>query len=95
MVDRLAEDHRNARILAEGVSRLPGVTVDLATVQTNIVIFSLPTAAKAEAFMTAAAGAGVLLSDFGAGRLRMVTHYGITEDDCREAVGALARCAAA
>jgi threonine aldolase len=95
MVDRLAEDHRNARILAEGVSRLPGVTIDLATVETNIVIFSVATAAKAEAFMAAAAGAGVLLSDFGAGRLRMVTHYGITEDDCREAVRALARCAAA
>src|SRR5947208_10948334 len=39
MVDRLAEDHANARALAEGVSKLPGLSVDLASVQTNIVIF--------------------------------------------------------
>ena len=39
MVDRLAEDHANARALAEGVAKLPGLAVDLASVQTNIVIF--------------------------------------------------------
>jgi threonine aldolase len=87
MVDRLAEDHRNARILAEGVSRLPGVALDLATVQTNIVVFRLAGAEAAEKLQAAAADAGVLLSDFGGGRLRMVTHYGITDDDCRRAVG--------
>ena len=92
MVDRLAEDHRNARTLAEGVSRLPGVTIDVAKVQTNIVIFSLAAASEAERFQAAAAEAGVLLSDFGAGRLRMVTHYGISEDDCRDAVRLLAGC---
>ena len=92
MVDRLAEDHRHARILAEGLSRLPGITIDLAAVQTNIVIFRLPSAAEAERFQAAAADAGVLLSDFGAGRLRMVTHYGIVEDDCRKAVAILAAC---
>jgi threonine aldolase len=92
MVDRLAEDHRNARILAEGVSALPGMTIDLAEVQTNIVIFRLASATEAETFQAAAADAGVLLSDFGAGRLRMVTHYGISEDDCRRAVGLLAGC---
>src|SRR5712692_7241148 len=39
MVNRLAEDHANARTLAEGVARLPGMRIDLASVQTNIVIF--------------------------------------------------------
>ena len=39
MVDRLAEDHANARALAEGLAKLPGLSVDLASVQTNIVIF--------------------------------------------------------
>ncbi|HEX7485344.1 MAG TPA: low-specificity L-threonine aldolase [Vicinamibacterales bacterium] len=87
MVDRLAEDHRHARILAEGVARLPGIDLDLASVQTNIVIFRLPSVADAEKLQAAAENAGVLLSDFGGGRLRMVTHYGITEDDCRKAVG--------
>jgi threonine aldolase len=92
MVDRLAEDHRNARALAEGLSRLPGITIDVAKVETNIVIFSLATASEAERFQAAAAEAGVLLSDFGAGRLRMVTHYGIGENDCRDAVRLLAGC---
>ena len=90
MVDRLAEDHRNARILAEGVARLPGVSLDLATVQSNIVVFRMPGVVEAEKLQAEASGAGLQLSDFGAGRLRMVTHYGITEDDCRKAVGIIA-----
>jgi threonine aldolase len=61
MVDRLAEDHRNAKTLAEGVSRLPGITIDVAAVQTNIVIFSLATASEAER-VQAAAGALRLLA---------------------------------
>ena len=92
MVDRLADDHRHARILAEGVARLPGVAIEVAKVQTNIVIFSLASAADAEKLQAAAAEAGVLLSDFGGGRLRMVTHYGISESDCRDAVKVLAGC---
>jgi threonine aldolase len=92
MVDRLAEDHRHARLLAEGLSRLPGMTLDLASVQTNIVVFRLPGAAEAERLQAAAADAGLLLSDFGGGRLRMVTHYGITEDDCAKAVSIVGKC---
>jgi threonine aldolase len=88
----LAEEHRHARILAEGVARLPGVTLDLATVQTNIVVFKMPGAAEAEALQAAAADAGLLLSDFGGGRLRMVTHYGISEQDCVRAVEIIATC---
>jgi threonine aldolase len=86
MVARLAEDHDNARILAEGVAGLPGVSLDLSTVQTNIVVFRLAGVAQAERLQAAAAKAGLLLSDFGGGRLRMVTHYGISEDDCHRAV---------
>lgn len=41
MVDRLQEDHENARILAEGLTNLPGIVIDLARVQTNIVIFTV------------------------------------------------------
>jgi threonine aldolase len=92
MVSRLAEDHSNARILAEGVARLPGVSLDLATVHTNIVVFRMPSVAAAEQLQAAAETAGVRLSDFGGGRLRMVTHYGITADDCRKAVAAIEKC---
>ena len=41
MVDRLAEDHANARTLAEGLAELPGVRCDLSRVQTNLVYFDL------------------------------------------------------
>ena len=41
MVDRLREDHENARVLAEGLARLPGVEIDLARVETNILIFDV------------------------------------------------------
>jgi len=75
MVGRLAEDHRNARILADGIAALPGIVLDPARVDTNIVVFRLPSASRAEAFATALEDKG-LVSDFGAGRLRVVTHYG-------------------
>jgi threonine aldolase len=91
MVDRLEEDHRNARILAEGLATLPGVTIDPSRVHTNIVVFKMPGAAAAEALASALGPEGVLVSDFGGGRLRMVTHYGITADDCRAAVEAIRR----
>ena len=49
----------------------------------------MPSVAKAEAFAEALAAKGVLISDFGAGRLRVVTHYGISEADCRQAVSVM------
>jgi len=89
MVGRLAEDHRNARILADGIAGLKGVTLDPPEVDTNIVVFRMPSVTKAEVFAEALASKGLLLSDFGAGRLRAVTHYGISEADCREAVSVM------
>jgi threonine aldolase len=91
MVDRLEDDHRNAGILAVGLAGLPGVAIDPSRVHTNIVVFGMPGAAAAEALATALGREGVLVSDFGGGRLRMVTHYGITADDCRAAVEAARR----
>ncbi len=91
MVERLAEDHANARLLAGRLAPLPGVDLDPATVQTNIVIFRMPDAERALALRDAAAKEGVLIWPFGANRLRAVTHYGITADDCRAAGDAIAR----
>ena len=91
MVDRLAEDHANARLLADGIARLPGVDLDPASVQTNIVIFRMPDAERARALWEAAKREGVYVWPFGANRLRAVTHYGITADDCRTAADAIAR----
>jgi threonine aldolase len=89
MVGRLEEDHRNARILAGGIAALPGIVLDPPRVDTNIVVFRLPTVPRAEAFATALERQGVLVSNFGGGRLRVVTHYGISEADCRTAVDAM------
>ena len=93
MVDRLAEDHANAKILAEGLAGMPGVSIDPAAVETNIVIFRLPDADRAAAFRASATREGVLLSVVGGGRLRAVTHYGITAGDCRAALDAMRRAA--
>jgi threonine aldolase len=95
MVDRLADDHRNARVLARGVAALAGVALDPPEVDTNIVVFRMPAVAAAEAFAAALEAEGVLVSDFGGGRLRVVTHDGITEADCRKAVEVMTRVWAA
>ena len=91
MVGRLADDHRNARILADGIAALPGVALDPPEVDTNIVVFRMPGVADAERYEEALGQEGVLVSNFGGGRLRVVTHDGITGDDCRAAVGVMER----
>jgi threonine aldolase len=91
MVDRLAEDHANARLLAEGLSKLPGIVLDLALVQTNIVIFGVQPGTDATAFVHALKREDVLIIDMGRGRLRAVTHDGISTDDCRRTLEACRR----
>jgi threonine aldolase len=82
MVDRLAEDHAHARMLAEGLARLPTVQIALETVQTNLVVFRLDPARWTPAtFIAAMRAEGILLSGFGDDRLRFATHYGITHAD--------------
>jgi threonine aldolase len=79
MVDRMADDHRNAALLADGLRGLPGVTV-VAPVQTNTVVFRVSSDRfpNPEAFIQAAARLGLNLSPFQQGRIRAVTHFGIT-----------------
>jgi threonine aldolase len=91
MVDRLAEDHANARLLAEGLAAVPGVRLDVSRVQTNIVVFGLDPAVDSAAFLDGVRRGGVLLIDLGLGRLRAVTHYGVTAADCRAAIDACRR----
>jgi threonine aldolase len=91
MVDRLADDHQNARTLAEGLAELPGIDCDLSRVQTNIVYFRLKNA-DSVSFLAACSSRGLR----GGGRgdlVRFVTHHGITPADvqralviCREAL---------
>jgi threonine aldolase len=75
---RLHEDHANARFLAEGLSRIPGIKLDLATVQTNIVSFDVSATKKTAADLTAELGKrGVLCGPTDKYSIRMVTHYDV------------------
>jgi threonine aldolase len=80
MVDRLAEDHANARTLAEGLAELPGVRCDLSRVHTNLVFFDLDRMSGAD-FEEECRKRGLLCGASGAHRVRFVTHYGITAND--------------
>ena len=80
MVDRLAEDHANARTLAEGLAELPGVTCDLSRVQTNLVYFDLDRMTAA-AFTDECTKRGLLSAPAGPRQMRFVTHYGIDAVD--------------
>jgi threonine aldolase len=85
MVDRLAEDHANARTLAEALAELPGVRCDLARVQTNLVYFDLERMTSAD-FEERCRGRGLLADSAGTHRVRLVTHYGITSGDIQAAL---------
>jgi threonine aldolase len=87
---RLAEDHANARRLAEGVAELPGVKIDPERVETNIVIFDVTDAGLAADEICARVRDrhGVLCSGFG-NSIRMVTHYDVSRDDIELALKAL------
>jgi threonine aldolase len=94
MVDRLAEDHENARTLAEGLAELNGIDCDLTRVQTNIVYFRLAGTSSAD-FLAACARLGLRGGAPGPDQVRFVTHHGITGADikqaltiCRDALGA-------
>ncbi|HWD58893.1 MAG TPA: GntG family PLP-dependent aldolase [Stellaceae bacterium] len=85
-VARLADDHVNARFVAERIAGLPGVRLDLATVQSNIVIWEMTEdAADAATVVAAAKAAGLLISALGARTVRAVTHMDISAEDCRRA----------
>ena len=75
-VDRLAEDHANARLLAEGLAEIPGIELDPATVQTNIVCFDVSGRHDA-GDMAGAQGAGRPIGGYGQSRMRAVTHLDV------------------
>jgi threonine aldolase len=90
-VDRLAEDHARARRLAEGLAELPGVVVDPASVETNIVVFGVP---DAGAFAGGLWQRDVRVSPLGPTTLRAVTHLDIDDAAIDRALAAAAEVAA-
>jgi len=88
---RLADDHANARCIAERLARCRNVRLDLATVQTNIVVFGLAADAPDAATVVARARQrGVLLFPFGARTIRAVTHLDVSRAQCEAAAQILA-----
>jgi threonine aldolase len=102
MIERLADDHANARRLAEGLADLDGITspgwiaqpsegrLDPARVATNFVFFKVR--GSPQAFVAALQARGVLMLDYSHGWVRAVTHYGIDAADIDRTIAA---CAAA
>lgn len=87
MVDRLAEDHANSRLLAEGLAEVPGLRVDLERVQTNMVMVQVEREVQ-NGVVGAMVERGVKVLDRGGGNLRLVTHYGVDEGDISVAIEA-------
>ena len=89
-VERLAEDHANARRLAAGLAELPGIAVP-ALPHTNIVFVDLAPDRDAAAFVAAAQAANLLFT--GLYRLRLVTHLDVSADQVEQALAILRRIA--
>jgi threonine aldolase len=87
MVDRLAEDHANARALAAGLADLPGISVEDVPVRTDIVYFNVTRADMDAAQLTARLKEqGVWMLPLGPRRIRAVTNYHVTADDIEAAL---------
>ncbi|MFJ9425299.1 GntG family PLP-dependent aldolase [Streptomyces sp. NPDC101249] len=98
MVDRLADDHAHARRLADGLAGVAGLRLDPEPPRTNMVFFTVDpdiTGHTTETFIEAACLRGVRLAELGRGRIRAVTHSGVSADDVDRAVTALADAVAA
>ncbi len=83
---RLHEDHEKARLLAAGIAEIPGIAIDVETVETNIVIFEISGTRKTLLDIQAALKQnGVLASGFGS-RIRMLAHCDVSKADVESAV---------
>ncbi|HSO28279.1 MAG TPA: GntG family PLP-dependent aldolase [Candidatus Sulfomarinibacteraceae bacterium] len=83
-VERLADDHANARAIAEALAASPRVRLDPAAVRTNIIVFDLADGAPdAAAVVARARERGVLVVAFGPRRVRAVTHLDVDGAACR------------
>jgi len=89
-IDRLAEDHANARRLAQGLADFPGIVLDPAHIETNIVFFDLaPTAPNAPSLAARLLEQGVRIGAMGERRMRAVTHLDIDSQGINQALAAM------
>jgi threonine aldolase len=89
--ERLAEDHRNARLIAERLAASPRIVLDPSAVQTNIIVFRLTDdAPDAPTVVARARERGVLVFNIGPRVIRAVTHLDVSRKQCEEAAEILA-----
>jgi threonine aldolase len=88
-IDRLAEDHIHAKILADGIANIDGISVEN-KVETNIIIINVKeTKHTPETFVDALKSKGILAGVFGLDTIRLVTHYDISRKDIDKALTAV------
>ena len=89
---RLPTDHQNAQYLAAELANLPGIIVDPAKVQTNIVIFDVSaTGLSPEQISADLKQRRVLMNGINPRQMRAVTHYDVDRNGCEQAISALAQ----
>ena len=89
-IDRLADDHANARVIADRLAISGKVVLDRATVQTNILVFSLTVdAPDGPTVVGRAKDSGVLIFAFGPRMIRAVTHLDVSREECARAADVL------
>jgi threonine aldolase len=87
---RLHQDHATARLLAEGAAAIPGIEINLATVQTNIVVFDVSGTGKSSTEITdALKSKGVLAGTVNPQCIRFVTHLNVSRAQCEQALDRL------
>jgi threonine aldolase len=95
-IERLAEDHANARQLAEMIVKIRGLRINVDAVETNLVFFDVdPALGFASQLANALESRGVLIHDAGPQRLRACTHLDVRREDIPEVGRILAECVAA
>nr|WP_281506257.1 GntG family PLP-dependent aldolase [Amycolatopsis sp. FBCC-B4732] len=91
MTDRLAEDHELAAAFAASLAQVDGIEIEAGAVVTNIVLFRVEAGGlDDESFLRAARGRGLAMAEFGHGRIRAVTHRGLTATDIADAAAIVA-----
>jgi threonine aldolase len=86
----LKEDHKNARLLAEGIAKIDGIDIDLRRVQTNMVSFNISNLGISDdVFLLKLRKEGVLALTLSKNLIRMVTHRGIEKRHVEKAISAI------
>jgi len=92
MVERLADDHANAKKLAMGLAEIPGISINPDHIQTNIIFFEITREDMTpEEFVQKIDAEGIRMLPVGPHRVRAVTHYHITTADIDQALGVISK----